>query len=1397
MIRIKKCVKDLFIVAPIITIDGSVIGTKLHFKSTSETIRIENVIRCEELILNANQKPARLSTEAIVDCQILQVFASEFFVDGKLLSTSNENHLRLKISTGKLHIGIHGIIGAKSKECITQTVTGHITGQIANFGTITARKSIELHVNGNIASLAYNTDDSAQRGFEATKQTKRINLINNDSAINPTSTTLKDAIISQNIGNVVRLLEINVDPDDNIIDESTQEVTTPRQILKKAHLQALQEAEKSGNPEQIAIIRALFDTKDWRRGRIRAPYINITVEGDLLDCGQICAIILTVNVHGNVICEMDSIWTSGSVEILAQKDMKILGQAKLLSAIFNVAGNIITENSGKVSIDQRAIIQANNFFCAGEWFVEGAIDLRLNESCVFFLRSFLFSNSLLLSTKLDCILESDWILENMKVFVSKLFLAKATSSINLKDSGSLVCKTFCNEGQIIVDGNMQLITEIITQAKNAMIKVLKKFELMVLMESDRHWYGFVTVGTLVIIPRMRLRCNGNICANFAEVQLTSGFEAQFILDGEMSVKEGPLSIIGESRQPDDMENQHQFPGFILSGGVLNAQAIIAPKVAIELVSDSKTTLNGIISNEIPELVLRTILYCGWLYVHSKSIINAISNDDDIPQRFICEETWIHEGTLKQTSTAVNFYANYFVNCGIFTFFEFENSLLEAIFHFKKRFINKSTMSAVILRILGCGTLKNSGRISATNSMAIKINDFTNEFGFINGQRISIEYLTRTTATLSGKVDATISLLINVTQPAEFEVLCTNDNSECFLLPQERFLVKSSELLKIASPIAYNELSGKANTMIYSNGKIFIDSIISFPNFNLNIVDSVSTNSDNDMMRMHDLSTTKSLILSQKGELSTAFLKIQGKSQRFEFTIDGSTKIDTVQITETIETVLIQGCGTNQTLQQIYFFGKSLELGSLAKLENILIDCKSMTVLKNGLIVLGSVNEEITKISAIENILVQGEIQVTKGLVFSSKKDPKPSVKIEGTIRGITNDCKIFHIDSAVLYVSGAIRNFEKCEINAKTTLDILESGIFHSIQELSADGEWVTCKGNINQCKRTSLTAWGLLNSGDISNEIDDIEIYSALVLANTGRISGNLAAFAAPFLFNVSLNNNNGGAALGMDATKGVLDIKSLVCLCSASQMLSENIQNTSVLLFKFETLTAAETPSSDQLKQWKNTLDMLNNNFSSESMSYEEVCRSMKIASAFDSQTEIQLRDIVTLYTEIKRIVSQMSVDGISTFSVPHLVEVLMKANNHFTNVSGIKERLLKVPTLANELYNKGVRKLKSFHENFEFNGINATDSTKKGIQESGMWSYHSGILTSGSGYTAMFVESWYNDGAVSSSAGDIEIGSKTIKQSSAGRLLSAYGSVFLEGESVDVSNISAVKEVWIEVS
>ena len=1395
MIGVRTAIEQMILEAPEIVTQGRITGKKLHFRSTSKPLHVTNFIRCEELFLSVNNNPIQLSTEARIDCQSVQVTGEELFVDGKIFSTWNNKELNVDLTVQKLHIGVDGCIGVDNHGSMSNVLTGRVRGHVANFGTMIARNKIALHIDGSILSLAKNTDDSAHRGFEAIKKIRRVRLITNNQAPHLTSAALTGAIRKNDVSNVAHLLERCVDPNDIIIDGRKKKLTTPRRALRQAYQEAFSTVTNASNPEEIAIIGALFETKSWRRGTIRAPEIEMTIKGDLLDCAQLCATNLKAMIHGQVVCEADSIWTSGSVDLTTQSSMTLFGQIKLNSASLTVHEDISTDENAQVAIDKQALIRARNFQCAGGWYVEETMNMLLEGSCQFSSNSILASKYLFMIVNENCITAGYWALNSMDITIHEQFHATPTATVVLEENGSLISKSFYNEGKLTNGHNMQITTGIMMQAKTGTIKVGNEFKLIVLMTSDENWAGLVVTNVMLIATVNRLRCSGIINSNFAEVRLMSSDSSQFVLNGNMSVNEGPLRLIGESNSSADVAREHHFPGFIIFRGVLNAQAIAGPRIAIELVDGSEATLTGINAGNGEEMIQKIMLHCGWLHIHADSMISAMS-DDDIGQQFICENTWIHEGTLRQTSTTVCFYANYFLNTGRLTFFNYENHLLKAVFQVGERLVNKTTISSVTLQIIGDGVLENCDQIIAQNGLAIKMKDFINQSGTIQAQIIFVEYFANQLVNLSGKVNAAINLLIKAIQSFGFDFLCTSGDKECFLLPQQQFSIRSSKHLKIASAIQYTTTSTKTKTTLFTRQQLIIDAVTNFPSCIVNISEMTSINENIEQIEEHDLANKMSFFVTEKGTFSTPLFNIQGQCKQLEITVDGTTTVKDMKIVETIETILIQGCGPNQTMKQIFFYGKSLELGSLKNLITHFIDCNSITVLKGSSVEMESEEEDMTKVSAVEDISILGDIRVKKGLLLSSKTDAKPSVNIEGTVMATTTDSALY-IDSDTLCVSGTIHTFETCDAKSKTNLIILDNGHFHTIQTLSVDGEWITWNGKVGQCKKVTITAWGLLCTGEIITEIDELEIQAGLVFSNIGRISGTLSTFAAPFLFNVSLNDNSQAAAMGTDASKGVLDIKSLVCLCTASQMLAASVQNTSVLLFKFATLTAAETPSKDQLNEWKNTVDRLSTHFSTESVSYDDVCRSMQSISESNSKTEIQLRDVVELYASTKAIVSEMKTSGISTFNVPVLVDALMKANTHFQNVSSIRERLMQVPRLARELYSKGVRKLKSLHETFGFHGIKETDPTKKGIQETGMWSYHSGTMAAGAGYTAMFIESWYNDGAVSSSAGDIEIGSKSVKQSSAGRLLSAYGSVFVEGESVNVSNAAAAKELWIQVS
>ncbi|XP_055331747.1 uncharacterized protein LOC129583801 [Paramacrobiotus metropolitanus] len=704
------------------------------------------------------------------------------------------------------------------------------------------------------------------------------------------------------------------------------------------------------------------------------------------------------------------------------------------------------------------------------------------------------------------------------------------------------------------------------------------------------------------------------------------------------------------------------------------------------------------------------------------------------------------------------------------------------------FIVRGILAASELRVVCNSIIENSGTIMAQSLLSILTIGINNGKGLLHAPNISLEYLCNPNTELSGKVSAPFNLLINAANATDFQLACTTPENEVLMLPQKQLLIKSSNFSKLRIPIQWSKSTQPTTTFIF-DGQVIIDAAVSLASCKVKVISKESNNNTEN--------ATPSIVVTANGSLLIPRLNVTGAIEHVEFVMDGSTEVTQLHVDETVKTFLLKGTSLLQSLAYVMAKSGDLQFGTLTNFRTDDIDCQSATVLKDAVVTMDSIEREAVLLLSAQTINIAGTVNIKRKLYLSAADESKqPSVVVEGTIEGaVENASATLRVET--LSVSGIIGKLQFCELVARGSLEVLPTGKFQAIENLEADAEWMTWKGEVSHCKKASLTGWGLLCTGRLNDAIDEIAVHSNLVFANIGQLGAPLMTFASPFIFNISLTGD--AAAMGSNPNQGVLDIKSLVCLCSGSQMSAESIQNTSVLLFKFSTLTQAETPSKDQLENWKKTVEALNQNFTtrSSSASLGDIQRSIQSVSASTGRTEIELRDVVKLYAGTRDIVYKMNTSGIQTFDVPELVGKLMEANSYFQNISSIKERLLQVPKLARELYNKGIRKLKSLHEQFGFTGIKAADPTKKGVQESGMWAYHSGVMTTGAGYTAMFVESWVNDGTVSSSAGDIAIsGSKLIKQSAAGRMLSAYGSVFMDAEDADVSNISAAKMLLLEV-
>ena len=1140
VIKLRTDSDKFTLVAPIINVDGAVRGNNILLESTTGELRLQNSVQCKTLSLVAREKSVRVACDAYINCCFVTITARNCVVDGKIFrddsqrfapktQTVVEQKLNIELNVELLHVGLHGIVGAKSVAgSVVDSITGYIKGKVANFGTIIAKKAMVLNTE-SIVSLATNKDDTAHRGYEATKYIQEVSFDNSGRVGFLSGTELMGAVLNAKGSHVAALLERNVDPNDLVRVEKEKRLqhVSPRKAAKDKYAKAKEDANRSGRPQElqdITTVMALFDTKSWRRGVFKAPRIELVVDGNVGDCAQFEAAHLTVSVSGDVECEANSIWTSGFVQITTKKGVRIYGQVKLARLIITADENVISEEGSIVAVDQQATVMANGFSCFGEWYVEDELNIRLNKSCICYPGSFISSSILLVAAKQDCVVSGEWLLSDLSLFITNLQLVTHTGNVTARSTGSIACRYYRNGGKWQVQEKLQVFTETMEQSKAASITVEGEFRLSVLGRSDKNWCGVIKSRDLFLRLTNYVQCDGSIETENIEIQPLNAKESQFMLKGEMRVKNGPVTIVGKSFPQDDRLAYHHFPNFVLSGKV-DSQGIIAPRVAINLTSTAEVVLTGV-SAVVQDESVRTMIHCGWLDTSRNSVILAAGSENDVPQRFICEETWIHEGELRQSGTSARFFAKSFVNAGVLTFIGFDNQLLDGLIYVGERMVNKAPITAVNLRILGTGVINNCSDLLADNSIAIKAVDLCNLRGRMQADNISVQWLTDAVTNLAGMVNVRTSLSMNSLKTAGLDILCTGQHTTHFDLP-EKLLVKSSKILRLAVPVHCNHHSKISRATLHASGQIVVDSQVEFPHCTV----SVNDGEKSDATDVRQILEPVALVVNVGSSFITPSVNIRGHTECFSFALDGRTVIENLAVSEAVHTLTLQGNGPVQTLSQISHRGKQVELGNLSSFETDTIDCTALTVMKDKCVFMKAVGE-IGKVSATENILIEGEVQINGKLLLSSKETHKPHVSLTGKVVAVNQPASQLHVDSSTLKISGMVQNFEACSVDAKTTLDICESGSFLSIQNLSVDGEWVTCKGKIADCKKVDLKSWGILNSGEIDTGIEEVEVNAGLVLANIGKINATRLAFGAPFLFNISLDANK-TTAFGTDANR------------------------------------------------------------------------------------------------------------------------------------------------------------------------------------------------------------------------------------------------------------------------
>lgn len=632
-------------------------------------------------------------------------------------------------------------------------------------------------------------------------------------------------------------------------------------------------------------------------------------------------------------------------------------ETKLGWAKFNVGEKFLSEKDSQLGVIDYLKIAAKTLHSDGYWEAGKNIEY-IAENSEFSSISYIESNGLDGEIAKNCLMSGHSKQKYLNLNSENLTTTTG-SKINICNSGVGVIKTknlFQNEGLLDVDGNLDVITKFIGQNDGAM-KVKNMLTIEASEAGKSGWNGTIESGELRIVPTFKLECNTTISTETCEIGLGKEEKSLLILNGYMEVKRGPL--VGKLFNENKLEEKAY--GIILNGELL-AYALYAPKIGIQLKDDSKTWLSH---KEIPAnkkgVEFKIMTHTRHFHIEPKAVLTS-SNFDEIPQRFICENDWKHEGELIESSRVCSFLCGSLHNYGVIR--NEAGILNEAYFEIEEYFRNFSLLEGNILRIKGTGVLENFDRIKSPDEnglVEIKLEDISNT-GSINANFIFFEYATKKEATLDGIVIATSFLIIKAPQAERFNFRCKSTES-FFLLPKIIMLILNKNIH--LESLIEKEMNTKEITQLIADKSISMSKSANFQ-------DLIISNINNPSQKIE--------IRTESGaELQVNNMILCPNCFEVQIKLEGKTYVNNFEIESKTEKCILSGNGPEQNFSQIIMEKGCLELNSLSNFRTSQTMAQYIHFEKN--INLKSLKDDPALLFA-EVVKIIGQVDLGSNIIFS-------------------------------------------------------------------------------------------------------------------------------------------------------------------------------------------------------------------------------------------------------------------------------------------------------------------------------------------------------------------------------------------------------------------------------
>ncbi|CAJ0591706.1 unnamed protein product [Cylicocyclus nassatus] len=983
-------------------------------------------------------------------------------------------------------------------------------------------------------------------------------------------------------------------------------------------------------------------------------------------------------------CNVDGSWQIGTCWALIEAKLTIGASAKLF-------------------VEESATIGALGLMCHGFFNITEVCDLQLKDSAHFFHCSKLECHTLKLACELHCTLGGLWIADSMNVYVRHDLITTSTGKAAVFTTANLTVGSFRNDALWQVEKDCHIIVGCMEQSEDGTIFVKQTLEMHIHRDSVGCFSGKIVCSHLDMRCLRRCQYDGYLKANEVEVYLPYMDESQWIVTGQVDILVSPLTLKGNSSFYNIAPTTpHPFPAFILDGR-LNAHAIIAPFLAVELSPESIIRLRGIVSFT-PAVDFNILVSAGALATGRNCSLLSVG-DSPRAEGIICASTFFHQGQIRFQAEDVHILTGALVHKGRLTNCEHkQNHVKNCHIVVEELFLNEGTLACNALNITGDGVLENKNRIFAVESMDIRLNNFHNDDGLMESKNhIKLLSATREWTKLGGSIKAKkgFDLYANKLDMA------LNDVHK---LMNEKKLSFSARSDLIISTDICDEIKEFAVGCAAQN--------------------TVSINACMDLDRLEvllggDHSNLEPVMfkVTDKADININTLVINGTATQLVIVLDGVLKCGRVKIAETFKHVTISGQGSLDS-RIIAAEGSNLSFGVYQIFRTNEIFCQNVHVEKDSLLRLKPCEDSDATAISCEKILIEGTVFVENKLLLVSKKTDTCDLQIRGPIIGTAPESEV-SIESTRVSIFGQVANLKFLEIYARDTMHFsmakvkniktvsidcgelvlnadvdscseflakadaanlsgtcsnsgtsgvlslccnsLQSsmdvknmaklqlvckraavirGAIQTVKDVEIDAKWINNYAHLQNCVDVKLVAWSINCAG--SSAATRMQITALAITLVNGALNADVLNITAPFVIAVQHSSS---------ITARKLEINSL-CLCTKQNL---DLNGTNYLWLTFEELVYKPKLTPTQSTNWKDTAAMMKDRFSSPTIDVDEVIVGLKYLSELNvTKVELDLDNVI--YEELCKMAQRFDSSPISLFNTSDLVALIHSGRNAF---------------------------------------------------------------------------------------------------------------------------------------